>query len=296
MKKSLYLVCLLVLAGAVSGTVGHEEVEVDLEDNSMNIDLHINELTASQLTYVTSYPVEDLESSINREDADCSVEDLQIGAEISCNTNFTEDFNASFSFETEGLTSHQGRIEKFQYTRAFRVPTDNYTLRVILPKSSTIVNDENLSQPAISPGSGEVETDGRRIYVEWRLNPTIGGEPNNFHVLYSYSDNTSQIVLYIVAIGLLLGLMASGYVLWQRVSRQSIDTIYPELGEDEIDVLKVIESNGGEMLQKDVVSESEYSKAKISGVVSGLVEKEVLVKEKEGRSNKLSISQRFKLS
>lgn len=296
MKKSLYLAFILILAGSVSGTVGHEEVEIDLEDNSMNIDLHINELTASQLTYVTSYPVENLEGSINGRDGDCSVEELQIGAEISCNTNFTEDFNASFSFETEGLTSHQGQIEKFQYSRAFRVPTDNYTLRVILPTGSTIVNDENLSQSAISPGTGNVETDGRRIYVEWNLNPTIGGEPNNFQILYSYSERESQIAFYIVAGVLLLGLLASGYVLWQKISQQKIEAIYPELGEDEIGVLEVIERNGGEMLQKDVVSESEYSKAKISGVVSGLVEKEILVKEKEGRSNKLSISSRFKLS
>jgi len=54
-----------------------------------------------------------------------------------------------------------------------------------------------------------------------------------------------------------------------------------------------LKDENGSMLQKDIVNESEYSKAKISGVVSSLDEKGLITKKKEGRSNRIKIKDNF---
>jgi uncharacterized membrane protein len=59
-------------------------------------------------------------------------------------------------------------------------------------------------------------------------------------------------------------------------------------------VLDTVRENDNSMLQKDIVDESEYSKAKISSVISELEEKGIVKKSKEGRSNKISISRKYR--
>ena len=56
----------------------------------------------------------------------------------------------------------------------------------------------------------------------------------------------------------------------------------------------MLKNSEGEMLQKDIVEQTDYSKAKISGVVKTLVEQEIVTKEKEGRSNKVSLKKEYR--
>ena len=91
----------------------------------------------------------------------------------------------------------------------------------------------------------------------------------------------------------MLSLLIAGVLVLLR-SREDIDSVYEDLSEDEAEVLDMVRDNDNSMLQKDVVDESEYSKAKISSVISGLEEKGIVKKSKEGRSNKISISRKYR--
>jgi uncharacterized membrane protein len=62
-----------------------------------------------------------------------------------------------------------------------------------------------------------------------------------------------------------------------------------DLDADEEMVIDMLEDSGGDMLQKDIVAETDYSKAKISGLVSELEEKDIVNKEKDGRSNRVTL-------
>ncbi|QKQ98577.1 hypothetical protein GKQ38_03565 [Candidatus Nanohaloarchaea archaeon] len=294
MKK--LLVCLLLLASistASATVVAHENVTVDLEDSSFDVNLDIRELTSDSLTYVIAYPIDNLEAKINGEKAGCYVKDLQIGSEIHCRTNKTSNFTAHFRFQASGITSDRESVNYFQYTRAFRVPTDNYRLKVVLPEDSGIVNDENISQPVISPSYGQTGSDGQRIFVEWQTNPRLGGEPITFSIFYNEPEEDFGLVQYI-GIALLAALiLLLGFSVWRRISKIDISEAYEDLDQDQKDIVELLRENEGSMLQKDVVDSSEYSKAKVSGVVSELVDKGVIEKEKEGRSNKLKISDKY---
>lgn len=295
MKKLVLSLLFLAFISSVSATaITHENVTIDLADSSFDVNLEVQELTSESLTYVVGYPIDDLDAQVNGESTDCYIEDLQIGSEIHCQTNSTENFTAEFEFTASDISKRRGNINYFQFNRIFRVPTDNYRLKVVLPEDASIVDEDNISQPSIYPENGQTGSDGQRIFVVWNTNPELGGEPTTFSIFYNDPENSGSLFQY-VGIGLLVVLLALlSYTVWSRVSKVDISETYEELNEDQEDIVKLLIENDGSMLQKDVVDSSKYSKAKVSGLVSELVDEGIIEKEKEGRSNKLMISGRYK--
>jgi uncharacterized membrane protein len=78
-------------------------------------------------------------------------------------------------------------------------------------------------------------------------------------------------------------------LVYKRKNDVKTEKSFEKLKEDEKEVIHMLRENGGDMLQKDIVDETDYSKAKISGVVSKLEEEGIVSKEKEGRSNKVTL-------
>ncbi len=284
----------LFISGATATTVKEENVEVDLSTSKVKIDIEIRELTSSKFTYLTSFPVSDLKARSGGSSLGCTVEQLRIGSEIKCDPSRKNNFSISLNFTGSGLTESRQNYRIFRYSQSIFRPTRNHSLRVILPEGAGILDDANVSTPVISPGGAETGSDGRRIYVEWNTDPRLG-ETLDFQVIY---EDFSPADFNYIEIGLLMitGLVVlfSAYMIYLRLSRENIENVYEELDDDETRVIELIRENEGEMLQKDLVGELDYSKAKVSGLVSGLVEEEILVKEKKGRSNSLSISRSYR--
>lgn len=293
MKQLVLAASLIVFIGAVSATtISQEDVRVDLASSSIEIDFQIKHLTSSDFTYVTNYPVFNLEARSNGEPVKCEIERLTVGSDIRCEVNKSQEFNVSLEFDTSGLSSSVQDIQVFRYTESAYRPIDSYSLTVLLPKGAAVVNEENITQPAITP-AGRTGSDGQQIFVHWEKDPELG-ETLSYQVYYEeVSDgiNYSRIIYGLV----LAGLLALGsYLFYSRFFREELESLYSELSEDEKEILEILVENEGEMLQKDVVNESGYSKAKVSGIVSELVEQEILAKQKEGRSNKLAISKKYR--
>lgn len=295
MRKALCLIFVLFLASsAASSSIESENVTVDLENKHVEVDTYVKELTSSTYTYITSYPVENVEATINGQDVECETSYLQVGTEISCDTELRNNFNVHMEFSENGLTSIRNNAEIFTYSQSIYRPTDEFNLRVLLPSGSGLIDQNNASTPVVSPSNHEVGSNGQQIFVEWNKTPQIG-ETLRFNLMYETLSTTTNYLLVagLIVVAFLLGL--GGYSVWRRKNRDDIDEIYDDLSDDEIDIVELLVENEGEMLQKDVVDSSKYSKAKISGLVSSLVDKEVLTKEKEGRSNKLTISKNYSL-
>lgn len=284
---------LFFVSASAATTIQSEEVRVDLADSSVEVDMEVKELTSERLSYLTSYPVENVEARIEDQEISCDVMRLQIGSEIGCEAPQKQNFTVHLEFEASGLVEPRQRINMFRYTQNFYRPTNEFQLRVVLPKGAGLLNGENPSVSVISPANAETGSNGRRIFVEWNREPELG-ETVSFQVAYEkfFSPvNLRQGVALVIVAAVLLIAGRSAYL---RVNREDIENVYEDLNEDEIEVVELLRENEGEMLQKEVVEQLDYSKAKVSGVVSGLVEKGILVKQKEGRSNRLSISRGYR--
>lgn len=293
MKKLVLAASLLVFLGTVSATtIAEEEVRIELSDPSIDVEFQVKQLTSTDFTYVTNYPVFNLEGTLNGEPVNCKVERLTIGSNIRCDVNMTRSFNVTLRFETDGLTSSVQDVRVFRYSESIYRPTNNYTLKVVLPKGGVIVNEENITQPAISP-AGMTGSDGQQIFVKWETDPSLG-ETLSYQFYYEQVSNGRNYLRAVYGVLLALALAGGSYLLYSRLFREDLEDLYSELSGDEKEVLEILIENDGEMLQKDVVNESGYSKAKVSGIVSSLVEKDIVAKQKEGRSNKLAISKRYR--
>ncbi|MFB6175509.1 MAG: helix-turn-helix transcriptional regulator [Candidatus Nanohalobium sp.] len=295
MKKLLVVFAVLAFSFSASATlIPRQNVTVDLDNSRVNVSMRVKDMTSSGFYYTSSYPVKgDVEASVGNESLDCNSKMLPPGSYITCDTT-RENFTIHFSYLAEGLTSQRSGVKIFRYTQSIQRPTEEFMLRVYLPRGSGLVDGSNVSLPVISPDSGLSGTDGRRIYVEWASSPDLGQA--SFQALYrpvsGDASGDGPSLMWVVPLGV-FALLIGGGVFIVLKSRRDIEEAYEDLSEDEKDVLDMIRENENSMLQKDIVDQSEYSKAKISSVISGLEDNGIVKKSKEGRSNKVSISRKY---
>lgn len=297
MRKLFLLFFVLLLTFSASATtIDSHNVTVDLESSTVNVSLDVRDMTSSAFYYTSSFPVTgELEASADGEPLDCQREPLPPGTYITCDIEKTE-FLLDMSYETEGLVTEREGVNIFRYTQGIQRPTESYRLKVLLPTGSGLVEGSNVSLPVISPESGVSETNGQRIYVEWESSPNLGQQ--SFQTIYRENgrapegENSGRGLFWLIPAVIVSLLVAAVYFV--VVSREEIEAAYDDLSDDEVDVLEMVRDNGNSMLQKDIVDQSDYSKAKISGVISSLEEKGIVKKSKEGRSNKISISRKYK--
>lgn len=298
MRKTLLLTALTVLIVSIGSatTISNEEVTVDLEDNTVTSKVEIEDLTTETFNYQTSHPVRNLVAEINGQRADCEVTELAVGANINCDTVLTENFTVELTYRTEGLATSQNGVSTFRYSQSIYRPIENYRFKVILPEGTGVVDSEDATTAVIEPSSGELgNMEGRRFFVQWNTSPSLG-ESEDFRVMFEPlqeppRENSVILPGSILALALILGIT---YFVYRRKNSVRNSNILEELGDDEKMVVEMLQEQDGEMLQKDIVEDSEYSKAKISGVVSELVENNIVSKEKEGRSNKVSLMDKFR--
>jgi uncharacterized membrane protein len=282
---------LFLISTASATTIESENLNLDLENSEATAEVRVADLTSQSFTYITSADVESVSATAEGRELNCTVETLTLGDEIVCETDLRENFTVELDYSFSGLVSNGGELKTFRYSHPIYRPTKEFNLRVVLPEGAGIAQEA--SENPIIPPDGGVGSDGRTIYVEWNKEPQIG-DTLSFSIDYE-NLNTSQDYAGII-IGLIAGslLVVVGYFYWRRRNTENLENIYPDLSDDQREIVELLEEHEGEMLQKDVVNSSEYSKAKISGLVSELVEKEVIEKEKEGRSNKLKISSKYR--
>lgn len=288
MRKLAPLILFLALVTSATATsIDSENVTIDVQKKSVNVNMDVRELTSSKFTYITSFPVSSIEATINGEKADCTAESLQIGSEIKCDTSEREDLDIELNITAEQLTTtHDGQIHVFRYDQPIYRPVENYRVSVILPEKTVLLDQKNSTTPIVTPTNYDVESNGRRIFINWEMDPDIG-QTASFKVAY---EGASAVKKYGNMIPVVLIMLIAGIVAWKTVYAQEETGIsYEGLPKDERDIVEMLLENDGEMLQKDIVENSGYSKAKISEVVSKLTEDEIVIKEKEGRSNKITL-------
>lgn len=303
-QKSMHLLMistvLLLTVSSVSATdIDNENVLVDIADSRVEAEIEVGELTSSVFTYITTKQKVDVNGSINGEVTDCTTREVAIGSEIRCDTDLRENFTVTLEYTaSDGFVEDRGTQKVFRYQHPVYRSTENYNLEVLLPEGTALMQDSNTSQ-IISPLNAETSTNGRQISVKWNIQPELG-ETITFYLLYEdftpsetpNNERQDYTDLIIILLGLaFIGGLAT--LVRMHLRREKLSEVTRDLSEEQMEIIDILKENDGEFLQKDVVDELDYSKAKVSGLVSELVEKEIVEKTKEGRSNKLVIPKKY---
>ncbi len=289
----LFLVFVAFLPGASATEIVSENVTIAVgEPDRVTVDRHYGEITTDRISYFVSgrYEPEGLSASDALGELECTVDELAVGQEILCTPRSRTDYTVTITY-TGDFTELSGDRRTLDYTHSVFVPTGSVTTRIVLPEGFGLLQGDG----AVQPSGAEVGSEGRRIFLEWERNDTGLGEVIAYQVRYEELAVFERIALERLTVLLALAVIAlSGAVfyIWRRRGggEKTIASIFPLLKEDEQDVLQYIIDHEGEVEQRDIVMDLDYSKAKVSRLVSDLEERNLVEKEKQGRINVVALA------
>ena len=181
----------------------------------------------------------------------------------------------------------------FRYEETYKIPYNAKRLFSIiyLPMGATLAEEGNSSY---YPLYGKTSTDGKHIMVYWGMNDIEKSSMLKFSITYSLpmmKQSSYNIIIALLTFFVVFVMVVFGsYMVRGKGGKHSssIDIIMPVLTEDEKRVIEVIKEHNGEVSQKVIVRETDFSKAKVSRLVKSLKERRIIdVKPLSGRENKI---------
>ncbi|MFP4045653.1 MAG: helix-turn-helix transcriptional regulator [Candidatus Aenigmatarchaeota archaeon] len=234
------------------------------------------------------FPSQDFNFRSTVANSSCTIEERDYGSLIDCDLPENERGRLTFEFRTNSLTKR--REAHYSFEDNLKVPMD--TNRLVYTSnldSGLVLIPENETSPfsSYSPRNGEKGSDGRRIYVYWTREDVTEGEgisPSvSFEEAGEEEPDTSN--LYVIGLGSLLIVLLLFLAL--RTSSGDEDKLPQALKEDERKILEIIKASGNEIKQKRIVSQVDFSKAKVSRLIRDLKERGLIEVKKVGRTNRI---------
>lgn len=241
------------------------------------------------LEYPLSYDIEKFETSANFRNYTCNAQDKKWGTLIFC--DFTQAgeggralsirFRRSNSVEKiENIYHFEGDIETPQ-----KVP--RMVTKAVLDKEFILISEPEKATTLVpfTPKNTTKGSDGRHIFLVWERKNLEKGEGLDFSVSYERTspmpqDNTIFLIPGVIVLIILL-------ILGLKFKKEGPNEIESMLKEDERKAIEIVKSHGGMCKQREIVRESNFSKAKVSRLVKDLKERKLIKVEKAGRTNKI---------
>lgn len=289
-RSRIFLLSLLAVLLALPARAGASFEYYGIEDTIRDdlsvqnvIVLRFKESIAS-LDYRLNFEIANLTAKSTFESADCSIQE---GNTISCKfSGITPEHNQlTLSFDTTGVVREEGGKFLFSPTYSYP-PTDKTFVLIKLPPTSVL--SEDVANKSFFPPDGGIISDGKRIMVFWEMQNVSEGNLQ-FSVSYALPPELSEELLLAGIVGIVLIAMA-GVIVYGRRRRQEVEVISAVLNADE-NVLVEILKREGKALQKTLVKESNFSKAKVSRLVKELKERGIVdIEPVSGRENRIILT------
>ncbi|MBI2174114.1 MAG: hypothetical protein HYU33_02820 [Candidatus Omnitrophica bacterium] len=228
----------------------------------------------------------------------CSSETISRGSAISCDfIGMTSEKNAiTLSFETKNSVKETDSFKQFSINYGIPLKINRSFVMVMLPKQ--IFLGKEPENESYFPSSGSTIVEGRRIKVYWEKENLSENDSLRFSVLYSpnkpFSTNdfisTPDAVFFGLA-GIIVIVFIS-LIIYTRL-RQGVSTISDVLNNDERKIVAILEASGGKILQKTIVKETGFSKAKVSRIIKSLHNRNIVsIEAVSGRENRIILKVR----
>jgi hypothetical protein len=175
-------------------------------------------------------------------------------------------------------------------------------IRLSLPEGAVI---ETRSGKASLQGSGVhpkptgLDTDGRVITVIWDFEDVPAGEETSLYLKYK-KPFTYLLPAILAFIGVLAIIISATYLLSRRRHKEkkvsdkkdsakpAVNEVYgieDHLKEDEAQIIRILKLKEGSCEQGTLRVATDFSKAKLSGLLKELEDRKVIYKEKRGKKN-----------
>lgn len=243
----------------------------------------------TRFEYQINFKIYNFSASADFSKAKCRIIDLKDAAGVSCDLKeITKEKNTlTFTFYTKDTVRYEGGRYQFigDYTVPF--PVKNFFILIRLPTNGILA--EEIANESYFPGDGGVLTDGKHIMVYWERENLTPRENLKFSIFYNLpvlgDKKIYNITVIILTVLILITMIVVAIYLRKEKTTQVVRSV---LNKDEKIIVDILHAHGGEAGQKVLVRESDFSKAKVSRIVKGLAERNVVeVQPLSGRENKV---------
>jgi len=169
----------------------------------------------------------------------------------------------------------------------------NFVFKAVLPVCAILSQD---TAGPIFPNTNTNYTDGSSLVFEWDVGSLQSGQEQAFIIKYGIpllqTSSFSPIYSEILFLGLGLALGAILVIVMPRVYQQirQIGSVrFVGVTNEEEEILETIRRKGGSCSQKELYTELSMSQSKISIVLTGLEERGLVRRFREGRENVIHI-------
>jgi uncharacterized membrane protein len=165
--------------------------------------------------------------------------------------------------------------------------------------SITLPPGYGISGQSVSPHPGNFISDGRHVILEWDLSDPIPPELREFDAIVLYEnllgekrpflEGKGTYIYLIIIAGVLIGSVKLAKQFKKKQTNEKIDI----LKDDEQTIMRLILDTDG-IDQREIQRETDFSKTKVSKILSELEKRGVIRKEQVGRRNKIFITKKLK--
>lgn len=244
---------------------------------------------------------------------------ISFGTNNSINISLNCDLcKVAISYDLKGVANRKDE-QHVEFTRTVNLPLRPRLMQysVSIPAGYGIDTAQNANNPAIVPALSKITTDGKHIIVVWEeMTPVLPRiyfvryqlNPENFmfisdfiRVFQSWPVWVILMIIFSLGVGTgvfimklsikkMLAMMHLTKRKAERIEKIEVHNIPATLlSPDEKRIILLLEDNEKSMGQKDIVVKLNWSKSKVSAILSNLEYKQIISREKYGRNYKVKL-------
>ncbi len=179
---------------------------------------------------------------------------------------------------------------------------DNLKIKLKLPEGATLtkpIKDETLQGGSAYPIPSKLYSDGLSLILEWeRYNFKVNDEISILVIFNQGKDLLPIIILSVVILILVIGFVLFIYKQkkpkikkikrlkeTKTIKEEKEPSILKHLKENEQQIIRILSMREGQCEQGTLRVLTDFSKAKLSRILSELEERKIIIKEKRGKKN-----------
>ena len=179
-------------------------------------------------------------------------------------------------------------------THSLLANVKNFDFTIVLPEGYGIAGE------SVSPHPSKFISDGRHVILEWDLHEPIPPELREFDAIVLYENLLGEKLPwwhgrenYIYLVIIAAAAFASFRLIRRlRITKKTNDKI-DILRDDEQSIMRLIIDNDG-IDQREIQRETDFSKTKVSKILTELEKRGVIRKEQVGRRNKIFLTKKLR--
>ena len=168
---------------------------------------------------------------------------------------------------------------------------DNLNIKLKLPEGATLtkpIKDESLQGGSAYPIPSKLSSDGQSLILEWGR--TNFRENDELSILVIFDEGRSLLLIIvliavILALAIFVVIFISKYKPNKTKKIKRLKESKRELKEDEQQIIRILHMREGQCEQGTLRVLTDFSKAKLSRILSELEERKIILKEKRGKKN-----------